>query len=79
MRRRNRAFDRQLCGKRRLTNDRRDSMLRITDAAMRVLDEIDRPSGRVVRLIVSNDGRLAPVLGKPLQGDVVVNGTGPGR
>jgi hypothetical protein len=45
---------------------------------MRVLDEIDRPNGRVVPLIVSNDGGLALVLGRPLQGDVVVNG-GPGR
>jgi len=53
-------------------------MIRITDAAMRVLDEIDRPNGRVVPLIVSNDGGLALVLGRPLQGDVVVNG-GPGK
>jgi hypothetical protein len=51
-------------------------MIHVTEAAMRMLDRIDRPDGRVVRLVLRHQGRPALVLGKPRLDDVVLNREG---
>jgi hypothetical protein len=51
-------------------------MLQVTDAAMTMLDEIDRPEGQVLRLEPTRENKLALVLGEARDGDVVVDRDG---
>lgn len=51
-------------------------MIQVTDQAMDMLDQIDRPQGRVLRLEPTGVDKLGLVLGEALEDDTVVERRG---